>query len=246
MGVAIVTGSSTGIGRSVAIVLGRAGHSVVVNSLRDVSGGEETVELIAAEGGHATYQQADVSTELGVESVYGAAAEHFGAPTILVNNAGASRPVPLGEWTAEHWHDMLQTNLVSTALMCQEFVRSIAEGEDGSIVNIASMRGLSHAARISRAAYCAAKAGVINLSTALARGLAPAITVNAISPGFVRTAYMERVDPAMKEQWLSEVPSGRFLESDEIARVVAFLIKARGITGSNIVIDGGVTILPGA
>jgi 3-oxoacyl-[acyl-carrier protein] reductase len=245
MGVAIVTGSSTGIGRQIAIALARDGHNIIVNSIRDANGGNSTVESIASFGGAALYVQSDVSSSRGAEEVMAAASRRFGAATILVNNAGATRGCEFGEWTEMHWHDMLDTNLVSTALMCQAFVTQVPSGVDASIVNIASVRGLFHSPRIGIAAYCAAKAGVINLTAALARTLAPHITINAISPGFVNTEYMNRVEDLRKSEWRHGMAIDRFIDTDEIARLVCFLTTQSALTGANIVLDGAWTITQG-
>jgi NAD(P)-dependent dehydrogenase (short-subunit alcohol dehydrogenase family) len=239
--VAIVTGGSTGIGRAIARRLGVEGCAVVVNSKSDTRGGAQTVSEIETGGGVAIYVQADVATQVGASTVLAAAAERFGRTDILVNNAGATRSASIGDWTEEHWRDMLDTNLLSTALMCQTFVGS--EPASGAhIVNLASIRGLPSSARIGAAAYCAAKAGVIALTAALARATAPGITVNAISPGFVETDYMTRADQELRQQWLAAMPIGRFIDPNEIAAMVVFLVGQSAITGANLIADGAWTI----
>lgn len=236
--VAIVTGASTGIGRAIACRLAEDGHTVVVNSKTDVAGGAETVADIQSRGGDAEYCRADVAKPSGVDRIF-SCAEALGNVTVLINNAGATRSQPLGEWTRVHWHDMLDTNLVGTALMCQAFLARDLDGVQRSIVNIASVRGLPDAPRIGIAAYSAAKAGVISLTKALAIAAAPSVTVNAISPGFVETAYMTRADPLLKEQWLAAMPIGRFLQPVEVAECVAGVLPQRALTGANIVLDAG-------
>jgi 3-oxoacyl-[acyl-carrier protein] reductase len=245
MAVVVVTGASTGIGRAIAERLGREGNSVLLNSLRDVEGGEAVAARILAAGGSAAYVAADVSTTEGVAAVFDAAERSFGPPTSLVNNAGATRSTEIGQWTAENWHDMLNTNLITTALMSQEFLGRLPAGETGAIVNIASIRGIERYGRVGAAAYSAAKAGVINLTAALAAALAPGITVNAVSPGFVETDYMTRADPALRQSWLDGMPSGRFIDPDEVAQLVAFLLGQPSINGANVVVDGGWTVARG-
>lgn len=239
--VAIVTGASTGIGRAVAHALGEDGYAVLVNSKTDIEGGEQTVAQIASRSGTAQYCQADVSSVEGAGLVLTSAAK-LGRVTVLVNNAGATRGADLGSWTRAHWHDMLDTNLLSTALMSQAFLDVVDHAAPTAIVNIASIRGLPDAPRIGIAAYCAAKAGVITLTKAMAMACAPLTTVNAISPGFVETAYMDRADPHLKALWQETMPINRFIDPTEIAAIASFLVRQRAITGANIIIDGGWTI----
>jgi 3-oxoacyl-[acyl-carrier protein] reductase len=238
---AIVTGSSRGIGRAIALDLAARGYDVVVNSRTDVAGGESVVAEIERAGGNATYTQADVSRSVGVATVFDRARDAYGVVDVLVNNAGGTAAEELGRWTEEHWFDMLGTNLVSTALMSQAFAAHVGDGE-GAIVNIASIRGLPRYARIPIAAYGAAKAGVINLTCALARALAPRITVNSISLGFVDTELLTPPDESLKQRWLSGMPIGRFIQPAEVATFVATLVEQRSVTGEDVVIDGGWTL----
>ena len=238
--VAIVTGSSTGIGRAVAYRLSREGYAVVANSKSDKEGGHATAAYLVEQGARATYIQADVLTQQGADAVIESAAT-LGKLTVLVNNAGATRPCAFGKWDVAHWRDMLDTNLISTALMCQAFISQIDANTAGTIVNIASIRGLPEAPRVGIAAYSAAKAGVINLTKALARTCAPQVTVNAISPGFVATDYMSRADDALKRQWLDTMPIKRFIEPEEIAECVTMTIRQRALTGANIIVNAGWT-----
>src|SRR5664280_2363792 len=116
---AIVTGASTGIGQAVAVRLAAAGYPIVVNSKHDAKGGAETLALIADAGGTSEYVKADVATEDGASTVVNYARTRYGSLGVLVNNAGATRSLPYGDWTVAHWRDMLDTNLITTALMSQ-------------------------------------------------------------------------------------------------------------------------------
>lgn len=238
--VAIVTGASTGIGRAIALALGGTGYTVVVNSKSDSKGGEDTVRQIAAAGGQASYVKADVSVGTGVRQVFDHATA-LGETCVLVNNAGATRVADFGDWTEDHWLDMLSTNLVTTALMSQEFVTHIGPVNEGSILNVGSIRGIERFSRIGAASYSAAKAGVVNLTGALARALAPRITVNCICPGVVSTSYVERADPSLVEGWLSNMPIQRFVQPQEVAETALLLLGNRAINGAVVVVDGGWT-----
>ncbi|MFI1890189.1 SDR family NAD(P)-dependent oxidoreductase [Streptomyces jumonjinensis] len=245
MGTVVVTGSATGIGRAIALRLG-AEHAVVVNAKDSVEDGRGTADEILASGGNAVFVQADVSTRQGAEELISRGCEALGPVTLLVNNAGATRAADLGDWDEEHWHDMLDTNLLSAALTTQAFASQLG-GARGAVVNVASARGLPGRSRIGVAAYAAAKAGVISLTGALAGALAPQVSVNVVSPGFVNTRYFDRPDAtdgerARIEAWRTTVPIQRFMEPEEIADAVAFLLGNRGMTGANILADGGWTL----
>lgn len=238
---ALVTGSSRGIGRAIALELAARGHAVVVNSNRDVDGGARVVDEITARGGTASYVQGDVSTGPGVAAVIEGARQAVGTVTLLVNNAGGTIALPLGAWTEAHWDAMLRQNLVSVALMSQAYAGQIGDAE-GAIVNIGSIRGLPRYARLIIGAYSAAKAGVIDLTAAFARELAPNVTVNSLSLGFVDTELLDPHDDALKQGWLDGMPIGRFIRPDEVATLVALLVEQRAVTGEDIVLDGGWTL----
>jgi 3-oxoacyl-[acyl-carrier protein] reductase len=238
MPTAVVTGSSRGIGRAIALELAARGYQIIVNSRSDLIGGSRVVDEIERRGGTAAYVKADVSTGVGVADIFDSARSTFGTVTLLVNNAGGTTAAPFGEWSEAHWSEMLNTNLLSVALMSQAFAAQVGE-EEGSIVNIGSIRGLPRYSRLVIAAYSAAKAGVINLTAALARELAPRITVNSVSLGFVNTELLTPPDERLKRQWLAAMPIGRFIEPAEVATFVALLAEQRAVTGEDVVIDGG-------
>ena len=239
MTVAIVTGASTGIGRAVAVALARQQCHVVVVSRFDESGGRETVAAVEGAGGSGIQVTADVGTSSGVERVFAAARSE---PQLLVNNAGRNVVTPFRRWTEDSWDEMYRTNLRSVALMSQRFVTGLESGggtATGAIVNVSSIRGLDGASTGDTAAYSAAKAGVISLTGALAKELAPSVTVNCVTPGYVRTAYLEHSSPEQHRTWLADVPIGRFIEPYEVADAVLFLLDHPALTGTNLVIDGG-------
>lgn len=242
---AVITGSATGIGRATALRLGRR-YDVVVNARTSTAEGERVVQELTDAGAKAIFVQADVSREEGAEHLIAAAHDAFGRVTVLINNAGATRAAEFGTWDERHWHDMLDTNLLSVALTTQAFAGRLGDAS-GSVVNISSARGLPGRARIAVAAYSAAKAGIISLTGALARALAPKVSVNVVSPGFVATRYFDRPDAtpeeaATLERWRASLPIERFMEPVEIAKAVEFCVENPAMTGANLVIDGGWTV----
>ena len=140
MPTAVVTGSSRGIGRAIALELAARGYRIIVNSRSDLIGGSRVVDEIEHRGGTAAYVKADVSRDIGVADIFDCASSTFGPVTLLVNNAGGTTAAPLGEWNEAHWSEMLNTNLLSVALMSQAFAGQVGE-EEGSIVNVGSIRG---------------------------------------------------------------------------------------------------------
>ncbi|GAA2678554.1 SDR family NAD(P)-dependent oxidoreductase [Actinoplanes palleronii] len=239
MTVAIVTGASTGIGRSVAVALGRRKCHVVVVSRSDDDGNRETLAEVEAAGGSGVQITADVGTSSGVARVFAAA---DGEPRFLINNAGRNVATPFRHWAEGDWDEMYRTNLRSVALMSQRFVTRLESSggtATGAIVNVSSIRGLDGASTGDTAAYSAAKAGVISLTGALAKELAPSVTVNCVTPGYVRTAYLAQTSREQRRAWLGSVPIARFIEPHEVADAILFLLDHRALTGANLVIDGG-------
>jgi NAD(P)-dependent dehydrogenase (short-subunit alcohol dehydrogenase family) len=249
--VAIITGASKGIGRVMSEYFAREGAKVVC-SARTASLVNETAERIRAAGGSALAVVADAANESDVAALVDAAIRTFGSIDTLVNNAGDSGPTkPVHEYSAAEWQDTIGSCLTSTYL-CTRFVvpHMIAAGR-GAIVNIASMagrRGLPY-----RVGYCAAKAGQIGMTYGLAHELGPHnITVNAIAPGAVAGARMDRVidaqakqrgidSPTMREMFVGRAPLGRMSDPQDIAALAAFLCSehARNISGQCIPVTAG-------
>jgi 3-oxoacyl-[acyl-carrier protein] reductase len=239
--VALVTGSSRGIGRAVALALAANGAQVVVNSRSDRSGGEDLVKEIVQGGGEAIYRQADVSIETQVEALFDSVEEAFGPVDLLINNAGLTESMPFGESTSEHWQRMIGINFMSTVL-CSRRATASMHGRGGAIINTSSVRGFDANGREGIMGYSAAKAAVNNFTRTLAKQLAPNIRVNAVAPGFVATSYMDRVTEEQKEQWLDIIPLRRFITPEEIASVFVFVAESPFLTGTIINADAGFTL----
>ena len=218
---ALVTGAATGIGRSTALRLALAGARVVVNHLDDPDAAHAVVNEIATHGGQAMAAQADVAQAADVQRLV-AQASAFGAIDVLVNNAGIIQEKPFLQTTEADWDRMLTTDLKSVFLVSQAVLPGMQALGRGVIVNIASDLGIL--GRAQYAPYCAAKAGVIGLTRALAREFAPAIRVNAIAPGPVNTRMvsLDSMSAASIEKEL-DIPQHRFAEPDEIAATTLFL-----------------------
>ena len=246
---AIVTGAASGIGRATAERLGAEGASVCVNyySDDDAPAAEEVVGAIRAHGPRALAIQADVGEEEQAKRLVAAAAEELGGLDLLVNNAGIENKAPLLDLSLEDWERILTTNLTGSFLCLREAASVMAAGGGGVVVNISSVHefipwpGYAH--------YCASKGGVKLLMETAARELAPyGIRVANVAPGAIATPINKEVldDPEAKRAVEGEVPLGRFGEPGEIAAAVAWVAsdEASYVTGTTIVVDGGMSLYP--
>jgi 3-oxoacyl-[acyl-carrier protein] reductase len=238
--VALVTGSSRGIGEAVAHAFAAARATVVVNSATDAAGGEHVAQRILAAGGTAGYVQADVRHPDEVDRLFSTIERTYGPVEVLVNNAGRTDSAPPLEATPQHWTDMLHSNLMSAAFCAQRASTTMLTVGGGTIINTSSIR--STHGRSAAMAYSAAKAALDSLTRVLAAELAPAIRVNAVAPGFVATSYLDRVDEALKREWLGSIPLGRFITVEKIAQAYLFLAQAPYLTGTILTADAGFTL----
>jgi NAD(P)-dependent dehydrogenase (short-subunit alcohol dehydrogenase family) len=249
--VSIVTGSAGGIGRATAIAMAEVGARVVVSDTRTVEG-EATVSAIQAAGGEAIFVACDVSNADQVSHLITASLEHFGRVDVLVNNAGISGGSSLAhELELETWDRVMAVNLRGPFLCTKYAIPHLISSGAGVIINIASTYGLIGAPLAP--AYCASKAGVINLTRQLAVDYGPQIRVNAICPGYVDTdmgGFRASLPPeqsaaanARREANAALQPIGRQAQALEIARVAVFLASDESsfMTGSILTVDGGCT-----
>lgn len=238
--IAIITGSSRGIGRATAILFAKEGAKVVVNYREEKKKAGEVVKAIGKQ--NSLLVQADVVTEDGVKKLVVETIERFGRIDILVNNAGAIfRP---GNWKSDitTWQKTIDVNLTSVWLMIREVAPIMQRQGKGTIVNVTSVYGITGAAPVL--AYTSAKGGLITLTKSFAKELAPTIRVNAVAPSNVMTDMTRGAGPALIEQFRQETPLKRIAEPEEIARAIIFLASddASYITGQTLLVDGGYSL----
>lgn len=242
--VALVTGASSGLGYASALALAEAGADLVVAS-RSLERLADICRAVEARGRHAFPLAVDVRDLAQVRRMAETAFEHFGRIDILVNSAGLNIPQPALEVTEEAWDTIMDTNAKGLFFCCQAVGRYMVAQRYGRIVNIGSTMGLVGMA--DRAAYCASKGAVSQLTKVLAIEWAPYnVTVNAVAPTFVETPltrpYFERI-PGFREEVLRRIPMGRLGSPEEVAAAVVFLASdaASMITGVTLPVDGGWT-----
>jgi len=238
--VAVVTGSSRGIGSAIAEELARAGAHVVINYVRGAEAAAGVVARIEAGGGKAVAEAGDVAKVDDVTAMFDRIRQRLGRVDILINNAGILRDRTFRKMTLTDWQEVIDTNLGSVMNCCHVAVPTmIAEGW-GRIVNISSFVG--QMGNFGQANYSAAKAGIIGFTKTLAIELARNnITVNAVCPGFVETEMWHSVPPNIQEKILDRIPMHRTAKPYEIARGVRFLVcEADYMTGQSLNINGGI------
>ncbi|MCH7568371.1 MAG: glucose 1-dehydrogenase [Nanoarchaeota archaeon] len=238
--VALITGSSRGIGRAIALLFAREGAKVIVNCSKSENQAKEVVEKIKKIGSEAIAIKCDVSNEKEVKKMINKAIKKFGKIDILVNNAGIVYDIPLFKKTLEQWDRTLDVNLKGVFLCSKYASENMKKNDSGVIINISSSNGLNTTSPES-ADYDASKAAVINLTKNLAEELAPNIRVNAIAPGWVDTKMNKDLPKDFIEEEKKKTFMKRFAKPEEIANVALFLAsdEASFMTGSNVLVDGG-------
>jgi len=241
--VAVVTGASRGIGRSVAVTLAGLDAHVVVNYAGSADAAEETAALVRGFGVQALVIQADVSDQEQVNNMMQKVLQEFGRIDILVNNAGITRDNLLPRMREQDWDAVMNTNLKGAYHCAKAVLRPMLKARRGRIINISSVVAL--AGNPGQSNYAAAKAGLIGFTKSLAKEFGSRnITVNAVAPGYIATDMTADLSDESKAQLLSTVPLGRLGVPEDVAAAVAFLAGERAgyITGHVIVVDGGMAM----
>jgi 3-oxoacyl-[acyl-carrier protein] reductase len=237
--VAVITGSSRGIGRAIAQAFAREGASVVLNAARSIAEARLAAAAIVRSGGQAVAIQADVTKPDEARALVVQAAEEFGRVDVLVNNAGWVDRGGLWEIDEGRWNRMMAVHVTGPFFASRAAGEGMVRQGRGVILNIASMRGLEPGS--GPVHYNVSKAAVLMLTKCLARDLAPHVRVNAIAPGYTETAFHAERTIADRVRIASRIPIGRFSQPDEIAQAALFLAsdEAAYVTGQTVVVSGG-------
>jgi 3-oxoacyl-[acyl-carrier protein] reductase len=237
--IALVTGASRGIGRAIAHGLGRQG-ATVIGTATSGSGAEAISAGFAEAGIKGRGMCLNVTDQESIDAVLKAIADEFGAPGILVNNAGITRDNLLMRMKDDEWDSIIETNLTSIYKLSKGCLRSMMKARKGRIINIASVVGST--GNPGQTNYSAAKAGMIGFTKSLAREVGSrGITVNAVAPGFIDTDMTRELPEEQKKALLSGIPLGRLGDPEEIANAVVFLASSGAgyITGETLHVNGG-------
>jgi len=237
--VALVTGASRGIGQAIALALGNMG-ATVVGTATSQKGADAISAYFAEQGIKGQGMALNVTDADSVSEILEATTGTFGAPSILINNAGITRDNLLMRMKEDEWQDIIDTNLTSVYRLSKACLRAMTKARKGRIISISSVVGASGNA--GQTNYAAAKAGLIGFTKSLAREVgARGITVNAVAPGFIDTDMTRALPDAQREALLTGIPLNRLGQPEEIAAAAAFLASpgAAYITGETLHVNGG-------
>mmetsp|Transcript_2535 Transcript_2535/g.3379 ORF Transcript_2535/g.3379 Transcript_2535/m.3379 type:complete len:293 (+) Transcript_2535:68-946(+) len=242
--VILVTGSSRGLGRAIAVDLGSKGQKVIVNYAGSEDAANETVEMVKAAGGDAVAIQANCGDVNDIKEMFKAAKEAFGTVDVLVNNAGITKDTLVMRMKPAQWQDVIDINLSGVFYCTQEFFKLASKKRSGRIINISSVVG--QIGNPGQANYAAAKAGVIGLTKSNAKEFSMrGVTVNCVCPGFIESDMTAKLSDEYLETVSEGIPLGRLGKPSEVAGMVEFLAinpAADYITGHCFNVDGGIAI----
>lgn len=237
---ALVTGSSRGIGRSIALELAKAGAAVAVNYRNDEEGACKTLELIKNNGGYGIIVKGDVSNYDNSKDIVEYVIQKFGSLDILVNNAGISKVGLFIDMKEEEWNELIDINLKGAINCSHHALKHMLSKKTGSIINISSIWGIAGAS--CEVIYSATKGAINSFTKALAREVGPSnIRINAIAPGVIDTEMNNWLSHAENENLRQEIPMLKFGTGEDVGKLAAFLASesSKYITGQIITVDGG-------
>ncbi len=237
--IALVSGASRGIGKAIAMTLGQMGATVVGTATSQ--GGADAISTYLQEAGvQGAGMVLDVADPASVDTLVKGVGEQFGAPTVLVNNAGITRDTLLMRMKDEDWDAVINTNLSSIFRLSKACLRGMMKAKRGRIISIASVVGAT--GNPGQANYAAAKAGIVGFSKSLAREVGSrGITVNVVAPGFIDTDMTRALPEEQRNHLIGQIPLGRLGAAEDIANAVAFLASTQAayITGETLHVNGG-------
>ncbi|MEJ2431576.1 MAG: 3-oxoacyl-ACP reductase FabG [Deltaproteobacteria bacterium] len=239
---AVVTGSSRGVGRAVALGFAAEGANVIINYTSNQDAANEVVDIITGMDRRAVAVKADVARKDEVERLFGKALDAFGKIDVLVNNAGFTRPALMLKMTEEQWDQVVDIHMKGAFLCAQAAGKHMKEQQSGKIINVTSVAGL--VGTVGQINYSAAKGGIISMTKSMARELARYnVCVNVISLGIVATDMTEKIrtDEKLKEIYMNRILLKRFAEPEDISPAFVFLASdaSNYITGQLLCVDGG-------
>ncbi|MDH3639774.1 MAG: 3-oxoacyl-ACP reductase FabG [Gammaproteobacteria bacterium] len=237
--VCLVTGASRGIGRAIALEIGRHG-AAVVGTATTQEGADAISRMLSEQGVSGRGAVLDVTEKGTTEQLVKATTAELGAPLILVNNAGITRDNLLLRMSEEDWDRIMETNLKSVYRLTKACLRGMTKARFGRVINITSVVGVS--GNPGQTNYAAAKAGIIGFTKSLAQEVAGrSVTVNAIAPGFIETDMTRSLTPEQREQLIGRIPAGRLGTPEDVAKAAAFLASADAayLTGVTLHVNGG-------
>ena len=239
--VAVITGASRGIGRSIAEAFANEGARVIINYNSNETRASEVAKGIEKNGGHAICVKGDVSLVGDVKRLVSTTLDKFGRIDILVNNAGVMFPEDFLAASEQVWDDTIDINLKGAYLCSKEVAPIMIKQKKGKIINISSNSGLYHPSSMRYVEYVTSKAGMNGMTKALALRLGPYVTVNAICPGYIKTEMVAHNDPATEKMLLDETALKRFGRPSDVASAAVFLAsnEANSITGELLIVAGG-------
>jgi len=238
--VVVITGSSSGIGKTTAIRFAKEGAKIVINYNVNKQGGEDTIKEVNkySEG---ILVQADVSKPEDVKRLFSEVEKAYGTVHILINNAAIPNDkVPYLEASYEQILELVNTDLIGPMICSQEAIKLMKKQGFGKIINTSSIRGAEHGGR--SVVYASSKAGLNSFSKTLAKMVAPEIQVNAVAPGFVKTRNYDKMTQEQIDSFIAQTYLKRWVTEDEIADAFIFLAKNDAMTGQVIYVDAGFTL----